>query len=54
MQGISTKEQSKRERESGLVVKRCACGRWFTVKGRRDRDRCFKCEETDGQAPGNQ
>jgi len=37
--------QKRAEKDYSLEAKRCRCGAWFTIKGRRDRDRCFRCEE---------
>ena len=45
--------QLRAEKQSKLEARQCQCGRWYTIRGRRDRSSCFKCEE-DGQAPGNQ
>jgi len=43
------RKQRRAEKDANLVAKRCRCGAWFTIRGRRDRDRCFKCEQ-EGQA----
>ena len=38
------------ERADQLVAKQCRCGRWFTIRGRRDHDQCFRCDYQEGQA----
>src|SRR5262249_42922036 len=40
------------ERNPHLEARQCQCGAWFTIKGRRDRVQCLRCEE--GQASPSQ
>ena len=43
------RKQRRAEKDAKLEAKRCRCGAWFTVEGRRERVLCFRCEQ-DGQA----
>jgi len=47
------RQQRRAEKDANLEAKQCACGRWFTIRGRRDRTACFRCEE-DGQGTRQQ
>jgi hypothetical protein len=42
------RKQRRAEKDADLKAKQCQCGRWFTIRGRRDRSQCFKCEEGQG------
>jgi hypothetical protein len=45
------RKQRRAEKDANLEAKQCQCGRWFTIRSRRDRTVCYRCEELLQRVP---